>query len=129
ALLGFVFGDYMGQVLPLGAQGSSIYAALAIVVLTWVNLRGIRSGAAAQTWLTLLEVAGLLLVGIAGLYLVFGGGGAAAPAAAAAPSAPSLGAFGMAMVFVLLTYGGWNEAAYISAELKDERRNMVKALV
>ena len=35
----------------------------------------------------------------------------------------------MAMVFVLLTFGGWNEAAYISAELKDERRNMVKALV
>ena len=33
------------------------------------------------------------------------------------------------MVFVLLTYGGWNEAAYISAELKDERRNMVRALV
>ena len=37
--------------------------------------------------------------------------------------------FGLAMVFVLLTYGGWNEAAYISAELKDARRNMVKALV
>jgi APA family basic amino acid/polyamine antiporter len=33
------------------------------------------------------------------------------------------------MVFVLLTYGGWNEAAYISAELKDRQRNMVKALV
>jgi amino acid transporter len=33
------------------------------------------------------------------------------------------------MVFVLLTYGGWNEAAYISAELKDVQRNMVKALV
>ena len=130
ALLGFVFGDYMGQVLPLGAQSSSIYAALAIAVLTWVNLRGIRSGAAAQTWLTLLEVAGLMLVGVAGLYLTLGGGSpAAAPAAATAASAPSLAAFGMAMVFVLLTYGGWNEAAYISAELKDERRNMVKALV
>jgi amino acid transporter len=35
----------------------------------------------------------------------------------------------MAMVFVLLTFGGWNEAAYISAELKDEGRSMVKALV
>ena len=33
------------------------------------------------------------------------------------------------MVFVLLTYGGWNEAAYISAELRDARRNMVRALV
>jgi amino acid transporter len=96
-------------------------------------LRGIRSGAATQTWLTLLEVGGLLLVVVAGLYLYAGGGGGAAEAAsanAAAPAAaPSLSAFGMAMVFVLLTFGGWNEASYISAELKDERRNMVKALV
>jgi amino acid transporter len=37
-------------------------------------------------------------------------------------------AFGVCMVFVLLTYGGWNEAAYISAELKDVRRNMLRAL-
>jgi amino acid transporter len=35
---------------------------------------------------------------------------------------------GMAMVFVLLTYGGWNEAAYISAELK-ERVSMVRVMV
>jgi amino acid transporter len=33
------------------------------------------------------------------------------------------------MVFVLLTYGGWNEAAYISAEIKDGRRNMLRALM
>jgi amino acid transporter len=34
----------------------------------------------------------------------------------------------MAMVFVLLTYGGWNEAAYISAEMRGGPRAMVKAL-
>jgi amino acid transporter len=33
------------------------------------------------------------------------------------------------MVFVLLTFGGWNEAAYISAELYEVRRNMVRALL
>jgi amino acid transporter len=33
------------------------------------------------------------------------------------------------MVFVLLTYGGWNEAAYLSGELKDVRRNMVRTLL
>jgi APA family basic amino acid/polyamine antiporter len=33
------------------------------------------------------------------------------------------------MVFVLLTYGGWNEAAYLSGELKDVKRNMVRALM
>jgi hypothetical protein len=32
------------------------------------------------------------------------------------------------MVFVL-TYGGWNDAAYISAEVWDPRRNMVRALL
>jgi amino acid transporter len=29
----------------------------------------------------------------------------------------------------LLTYGGWNEAAYISAELRGARRNMVRSLL
>jgi amino acid transporter len=42
---------------------------------------------------------------------------------------PASASFGLAMVFVLLTYGGWNEAAYISAELRDSRRNMARALV
>jgi amino acid transporter len=35
----------------------------------------------------------------------------------------------MAMILVLLTYGGWNEAAYLSAEVRDTRRNMVRVLV
>jgi len=136
ALLAFVFGDYMTQVLPLGGYSASIYAAAAVIVLAWINFRGIRSGAATQTWLTLLEVAGLLLIVVAGLWAATNGLEPAAPAAAtgagAAPAGatgPTLAAFGMAMVFVLLTFGGWNEAAYISAELKDERHNMVKALV
>jgi hypothetical protein len=33
------------------------------------------------------------------------------------------------MVFVLLTYGGWNEAAYLSAEVRDGAVNMVRSLV
>ena len=32
------------------------------------------------------------------------------------------------MVFVLLTYGGWNEAAYLSGELQNAKRNMARAL-
>jgi basic amino acid/polyamine antiporter, APA family len=131
ALLAFVFGDYMTRLLPLGPMSEALYAAAAVAVLTWVNVRGIHSGAAAQTWLTVLEVLGLLIVVIAGLALATQGGALATPAPAAdsAAGAPTLAAFGMAMVFVLLTFGGWNEAAYISAELKNERRNMVRALV
>ena len=129
ALLAFVFGDYMSQVLPLGRHSSAIWAAAVVLLLTWVNLRGIRTGATTQSWLTCVEVAGLLLIVAAGLSLFGVGNGVAPREAAAAASGPSWAGFGMAMVFVLLTYGGWNEAAYISAELKDQKRNMVRALV
>jgi basic amino acid/polyamine antiporter, APA family len=133
ALLAFVWGDYMTQILPLGQGSATWYAAAALLVLTWINVRGMQSSATTQTWLTAIEIAGLLLLVIAGAVLA--GNGAATPtaasAAAQADASPALnaGALGMAMVFVLLTYGGWNEAAYISAELKNERRNMVRALL
>jgi amino acid transporter len=97
-------------------------------VLTWVNLRGIKTSAGAQTMFTALEVAGLLLIVVAGLSLL-GNTGEITTGAEQPSSSPSLQSFGTAMVFVLLTYGGWNEAVYISAELKDTRRNMVRALV
>ncbi len=127
ALLGFVFGDYMTQLLPLGPYSSALWAAIATVVLTAINLRGIRSGAETQSWLTAIEVAGLVL--IIGAALWFATGGAAPAAAPVAPPGPvTLGGIGFGMVFVLLTFGGWNDAAYISADLKD-RRAIARALL
>jgi amino acid transporter len=135
ALLAFVFGDYMSALLRLGPYSEALYAAAVILVLLWVNLRGMRFGAATQSWLTMAEVLGLLLVAVAGLYLLTLAAGPAAPETAAAANAappggaPGWSAFGLAMVFVLLTYGGWNEAAYLGAEMRDVSRNMVRALL
>lgn len=130
ALLGFVFGDYMSQLVPLGAHGNAMWASLAVVVLTAVNIRGIRDGATTQGWLTVIEVSGLVLIVGAAAWLWLGGEAAqpVAVSAATEASAVSLSALGMAMVFVLLTFGGWNDAAYISADLK-HRRSIVRALL
>ena len=134
ALLAFVFGDYMTQVVSLGPWSAALWGAGSIVALTWLNVRGVRQGAATQVALTVLEVGGLVLVFVAGIVAATQGLGASAPqAAAAAAIAPaaafSLPAFGFAMVFVLLTFGGWNEGAYISAELRDRQRNMVPVMI
>lgn len=141
ALLAFVFGDYMTEVLPLGPWSAAIWGAGAILALTWLNLRGLRQGAATQVALTAVEIGGLVLVIVAGLVCSVAGLGASAPVAAGAAGAAgavsagapaaafSLPAFGFAMVFVLLTFGGWNEGAYISAELRDRQRNMVRVMV
>jgi amino acid transporter len=126
ALLGFIFGDYASQLLPLGEHSSSLYAALSVVVLTGLNVAGIQLGKWTQNLLTVAVVVGLGMVIIAGL----GSPPAAAPpvTGAAAGGAGHAG-WGLAMVFVLLTYGGWNEAAYISSELRGSRRGIVSALL
>jgi amino acid transporter len=54
-----------------------------------------------------------------------GSGAVSTPAAAGSRVAIP----GLAMIFVLLTYGGWNEAAYLTAEMQNLRRNIVRALV
>jgi APA family basic amino acid/polyamine antiporter len=122
ALLGFVFGDYMQELLPLGPHGPATYAAAAVLLLTLLNLRGLRKGAIAQTWLTMVEVGGLALIVAAAVWLWWSGTGGAPTAVASTPPATLDGSnIGMAMVFVLLTFGGWNDAAYISADLKHPR--------
>lgn len=127
AMLGFVCGDYLSRVVNLGPYSSAIYAAAIILVLTAVNIAGLKESSRTQNLLTGVEVIGLLLVVLAGLMVT----APAAPAAAAAPAASSgvPAMFGLALVFVLFTFGGWNEAAYISAEVKGGQRAILKVLV
>lgn len=144
ALLGFVFGDYLAQVVDLSPWlGESVSAWLAgglIVALTGLNLLGVRVGLGTQLGLTTLVIGGLLLLGIGAGWQQWQG---LAPAAAAGPglagaTAGSTGpevlgtatvSWGTAMVFVFLAYGGWSDAATLSAEMKDPRRGIVRALL
>ncbi len=131
ALLAFVFGDYMTEVLRLGPYSSATWGGLAVLGLTWLNMRGLHGSANTQGWLTGAEVLGLVLIVVAAIWLAIGAPATpavTAPVVTASTAGASLQGIGLAMVFVLLTYGGWNEAAYISAELK-ERVSMVRVLV
>jgi APA family basic amino acid/polyamine antiporter len=129
AVFAYLFGDYMTRVINLGPYSSPIWAALVVGVLTIVNYVGIREGKATQNVFTVLEVGGLVLIVVAGLFLA-PEPAAVAPAAAGSGQPWYFGAgIGSAMVFVLFTYGGWNDAAYISAEVQNPNRNMVRALL
>jgi basic amino acid/polyamine antiporter, APA family len=158
ALLAFVFGEYATRVVPLGPASEPIYAAGVVLLLTAVNLAGLRASSRVQNVLTVVELGGLVLVIAVGLWLgiamgdvastggatgtavsdagaaaaAAAGAGAAGTAAGAATSASAGGVpamFGLVMVFVLLTYGGWNEAAYVSAEVRGGPRAIVRALL
>jgi amino acid transporter len=123
AAVAFVLGDYANVLLNLGKYGPAIYAIVGVLVVTGINFAGTLQGKQTQLVLSLLTVAAVLVVVVAGFF---------APDVASVPTPPRdvvWGMVGLSMVFVLLTYGGWNEAAYLSGELKDVKRNMVRALM
>ncbi len=124
ALLCFIFGDYASLIWNLGPFSSEIYAAIAVLALTGINVIGISMGTAAQKILTAAEVIGILAVITVGFFIT--------PEVVESPVVQSNengNSLGLAMVFVLLTFGGWNEAAYISAELKSGSKLLVRALL
>ncbi|HEX6176978.1 MAG TPA: amino acid permease [Thermoanaerobaculia bacterium] len=124
ALIAFVFGDYASQIYSFGGYSAAMYAAAAVIVLTLIHLAGIHSSRQGQRWITAAQMIGLFLLIAAGALV--GGSDPATPIATADTSRAS---FGLAMVFVLLTYGGWNEAAFVSAELKNPRRDVLRVLL
>jgi amino acid transporter len=126
ALVAFVYGDYAQSIVPLGTYGPAIHAAIIIAVFTGINMAGTAQGKLAQKIFTSMDIVALLTLIVAGIVVALSGTAAVA-APAATGGGPTLP--GLAMVFVLLTYGGWNEAAYISAELRDGKRNIVRVLV
>jgi len=139
AMLAFSFGDYLAAIADVGPYGSALIAAATIVALAALNLAGLRFGIGAQLALMFVVIAGLVGVGGAGLWLATTAT-AAAPSVApsslvgAGPSATAAPAFstisvGAALVYVFLAYGGWSDAATLSAEMRDRERGMRRALV
>lgn len=119
----FVLGDYAAQLVPLGPYGPALYAAISIIIFTGINVVGTIQSKSLQIAMTAIEVGAIAAI------ILFGLLGSAEPPPPAAAIPPGSAALGMAMIFVLLTYGGWNEAAYLTGELKDAPRNIAKVLM
>jgi len=128
AMLAYVFGEFAAPALKLGDNGPFILALGATLLLTLCNVIGLRTEKWVQNVLSLAKLAGVLTIAVLGLAL-----GqesiTAGPAMEPGSAATNPGWLGYAMVFVLLTFGGWNEAAYVAGELKGKRRNMLWVLV
>jgi amino acid transporter len=132
-MMAYIFGDYAARFFSVGeSEGdrSYLFAVGAVVVLTIVNVLGVSVGKVTQNILSAAKVLGLGGIVAAGLYVWITASTSGNDATAATPAgdsaAPAM--LGLAMVFVLYTYGGWNDAAFVVAEMQDSRR-IVPALI
>ncbi len=124
AALAYIFALYASGLLQeAGANIVLVLSLSSVVVLTAINILGVVLGSTTQNILTLLKVLGLIALVVVGFG--WGSDEFSTPHAGAG----GLGWFVGAMILVLWTYAGWHEAAYIVAEVKNNRRNIPLALV
>jgi basic amino acid/polyamine antiporter, APA family len=126
AVMAFAFAEYARTIYdPLGNANvryiEAIYAAASVALLTAINIASVNQGKWMQNLLTTVKGLGLLALALVALK---------APQHTPSPTETfKWPGWQLALIFVLFTYGGWNEMAYVAAEVRNPRRNIVRALV
>jgi APA family basic amino acid/polyamine antiporter len=127
AAVAITFARYVLELAPLGVPEWSV-AIAALAFLTAVNCLGVRAGGTVQSLLMVLKIGAILMLVACGLLL--------APASSGAPAAPidpapvgMLAAIGAALTPVMFSYGGWQTSGFVSGEMRDPRRDLVRGLL
>ena len=129
AILGFVFAEYFRRVIPYDDGALRWVAAGAILLLTAVNVAGIRWGKYIQNVFTVLKILALTVLIIAGISALVTHNTVQPSWELPLMDLSDVQAMGVAFVFVLWTYGGWTEAAYVAEEVKDPTHHVPRAII
>jgi basic amino acid/polyamine antiporter, APA family len=130
AAVAFTFASYAGALLGLAPQVLPYLAAGAIASLTLLNYLGVTPAAWTLNVLTVLKLAALAILILAGLLLPAGSSATATPIASGPHGFGAIAiALATAFVPVLFSYGGWQQTNFIAEELREPERNLPRALV
>lgn len=124
-MMAYIFANYATRLWDFGGASEYVYATGAVVLLSATNVLGMIVGKQTQNFLTSMKVLGLGVILVAGFFWAQPGVVTAAPSSATVQA----GSLGLAMILVLYTYGGWNDAAFVAAEVHDKSRNIPRALI
>jgi APA family basic amino acid/polyamine antiporter len=128
AALAIAFATYLAYIFPMSDRAITAVAVLAILTVTVVNIVRVKAAEVFSnvfTGLKLLGIGGLIAVG-----LVFGSTEPLrAPVAEPAHGNSLAVAFGLAMIGVLWSYGGWQHTSYVAGEAVDARRTVPRAMI
>lgn len=130
ALVTVTLGEYSDVLLP-ALRGHAAQVAIGVMLLlTAIQARGIRAGDLTQQITSLLKV--LVLLGLAGVCLLFAPGTPAGPVAATPIPAPGwlpgFSALVLSCQGVIYTYDGWNGLLYFGGEVKNPGRDIPRSM-
>jgi basic amino acid/polyamine antiporter, APA family len=123
AAVAVTFARYTRE-LSGGSWPDSLVASVTLIVLTIINVLGVRSGSNTQSVLMILKLVAISMLVVVGLTTKGAAGGDTG-----APLKDDVWAFAAAMTPVMFAYGGWQTASFMSAELKRPRRDLAIGLL
>lgn len=150
AALGFIFAQTVNVFIPLGNPfqslehlsiagfispfadgGMKLLAIAVIVLLTWVNYRGVQNGGMVNNIVTSAKIIGILLLIILGLSYspVKEATVVITEAGATLHGTALLSAVLAAMLSAFWAYDGWSNISFITGELKNPKRNIPVAIM
>jgi APA family basic amino acid/polyamine antiporter len=128
AAVAVIFASYFRALTGLAWNESAI-AALALLTLIGINCFGARAGTNVQNTLMLLKIGAIAALVIIG----FVAGGHSPEESGRLLEKPLsfnlLKSIGAAMVPIAFAYGGWQTATFVSAEIRDPRRDLSRGLL
>jgi APA family basic amino acid/polyamine antiporter len=104
-------------------------AVVALFAITGLNYLGVKFGGQIQVTLTIIKVASVLAIIVAGFALSSGGGTPMHQLFSGGASTGMLGAFLAAMAAALWAYDGWEDLNLVGSEVANPEKNMQRALV
>jgi basic amino acid/polyamine antiporter, APA family len=132
AAVAITFAKYTLRLIGRPETGSPTLAVLGILVVAAVNYVGVKPGSRLLNTFVVLKLIPLALLIGAGLLLPVPEATAVANGAGTAVAAtgrPLLFAFGAALIPVMFSYGGWQNANYVAEEMKDPVRDLPVSLL
>ncbi|MFH0988797.1 MAG: amino acid permease [bacterium] len=128
AALSIAFSTYFGYFIPLSSAGTLIVAIAGIVLVTVVNILGVKAGGIFSDLFTVLKLLGIIFLIVVGL---FWGSSSTTDYSQSLGNLPNgLGsALTLAFVSILWSYGGWQHATFTAGEAKNPRRDMPISLI
>jgi len=128
AALSIAFAYYLGFIIPLGNTGIKVVAVSAIIVVTIINILRVKAGEVFSNIFTGLKLIGIAAVICIGFFM--GKPGLLRVQTGEAVSSDSLlVAFGLALIGVLWSYGGWQHASFVAGEAKNAQRTVPRAMI
>jgi APA family basic amino acid/polyamine antiporter len=128
AALSIAFAYYLGFLIPLGNTGIKVVAVSAIITVTVINILRVKAAEVFSNIFTGLKLIGISAVILIGLFM-----GQATHIRSQPDVAVTSGnifiVFGLALIGVLWSYGGWQHASFVAGEVKNARRNVPRAMI